>query len=107
MTISCPGCGSVARTMDEYAWMVRDRVWIKGVRRAQRRWRESRLKGIEITKQPGFRNKPSSEAIICVGCFEAWLGRTLVWADFNWEIPLNRSKLYARSPRLLRRMRAG
>jgi hypothetical protein len=84
---SCADCGVDTDRIDEYSYMVQDRVWAASLRRHRR-----------------YGGVGSTYDLLCVGCLEKRLGRELVPADFKL-VPLTTRPSHQRSARLRARLR--
>lgn len=78
----CLDCDKDVFELGEYAYMVHDHVWLEAAARTGKGYGK-----------------------LCVECLEVRLGRPLVQTDFNWILPLNWARGYARSKRLVQRLK--
>jgi hypothetical protein len=83
----CADCGAGTFTINEY-YMVKDDVW-------EQAWVGRRKPWHQIDEQE----------ILCIGCLEGRIGRTLMSCDFT-EAPINNPNKYNMSGRLRDRLTA-
>lgn len=73
MTTGCVDCGIGTDTLGEYPYMVRDDVWEQAWAGRRKSWQCPRPDGRIVEGQE----------VLCIGCLEKRLGRTLVASDFT------------------------
>jgi hypothetical protein len=84
-TTSCDDCGVGTLTIGEY-YMVKDHIWELAWADRRKTWHEVR-----------------AQQILCIGCLEGRLGRTLTARDFS-DVPCNSEDYDYKSHRLLHRL---
>jgi hypothetical protein len=93
-TTNCADCGVGCLTIDEYPYMVRDSVWDLAWVGRRKSW-YSRLDCQQIGLE-----------VLCIGCLEKRVGRTLRADDFIPGVPCNDPKQKHISARLRDRLTA-
>jgi hypothetical protein len=93
-TTNCADCGIGCLTIDEYPYMVHDHVWDQAWHGRRKSWYsrpDCQQIGLEV---------------LCIGCLERRLGRTLVADDFIPDVPCNDPQQRHISQRLRDRLTA-
>jgi hypothetical protein len=79
MITGCVDCGIGTSTLGEYPYIVRDDVWEQAWIGRRKSWQCQRPDGRIVEGQE----------VLCIGCLERRLGRTLIASDFPADILCN------------------
>jgi hypothetical protein len=104
----CCDCGIDTIESNEF-YMINDDVWEEAWRDHRRRDEENVSKWFMVDtdrwEQAWRDRRRRSDEILCIGCLEQRIGRTLMKNDFT-DVPINDPNRYVMSDRLLDRLTA-